>query len=157
MRLVYYSLSSLLIFSSFFSCNNKIKKFQPTLKEISSLKYSPYFNKEIKPLKKDWKELYYYLKKGHILKHKEELSYIYSYELYTLLNKNRLKIYEIPYLQDYDNFIKVFGEPRSKLENDTIIIIAYLQNVIGGSCETCNYSSFGCNFDSKTKKLKSNF
>ena len=90
MRLFYYSIS-LLLFSSFLSCNNEIKKFQPDLKEISSLKYSPYFNKEIRPLKREWKELYYYLKKGHILKHKEELNYIYSYELYSLLNKNRLK------------------------------------------------------------------
>jgi hypothetical protein len=68
MKLYIQSLG-LLLLCSLLSCNTEIRKFQPDLSEKASQEYNVFFNKEIKPLKREWKELYSYLKKGHILKH----------------------------------------------------------------------------------------
>ncbi len=133
-------------------CNNGIKKFQPTLNSKGQ-NYQPYFNKSIKPLKKEWKELYFYLKQGHILKLKGKSNYTYSYEFYKFLKKNLLRIYETPYLQDYNNFVTVFGESDNLWESDDRIKITYFQSVVGNSCETCQHDAFGYVFDAKTKKL----
>lgn len=51
------------------SCNSEIKKFhvdESILKDHNQYKVY-HADKTISPLKKEWKELYWYVKKGHIL------------------------------------------------------------------------------------------
>lgn len=138
---------------SLFGCNAEIKKFQPELNEKTSMEFQPYFNEDIKPLKKEWKELYYYLKQGHILKHQEQLDYICSYDLYRFLQKHLLKIYETPFLQNYKNFTMVFGKPSITQNVGNKLIVTYSRTVIGDSCQTCNHDLFGFTFDKPSQKL----
>lgn len=144
----------LIIIFQIIGCSSHIMKFNPTELNSNAI-FTPYFDKNIKPLKNEWKDLYYYLKRGHILQNADnnDFSYIYSYKLYKYLKSNLLKIYETPYLQEYDNFIKVFGQPRKEWERDGKINISYFQSVIGDSCTTCSHHGFGYVFDSATKKL----
>ena len=140
-----------------FGCNNGIKKFKTNDINTGGLKYERYFLKDnISPLKDEWLELYTYLKKGHLLQNKkneEEVDYIYSYQLYQFLKRNLLKLYETPFLQKYDQFVSVFGEPERYHDMGNKIMINYIPSVIGDSCETCNHDAFGYIFDKASKEL----
>ncbi|PHI17935.1 hypothetical protein CEQ90_20555 [Lewinellaceae bacterium SD302] len=117
------------------------------------MKFTKFFNKEILPLKKDWNELYLYLKNGHLLKENGNENYIYSYSLYLLLKRNSLKIYNTEYLNNFNSFVKAFGKPRYKWVKDGKVFISYFQTVVGDPCHTCHHSGFGYTFDEETKKL----
>jgi hypothetical protein len=138
-------------------CSSGIKKFKvDNIQTAKGVSYEPYFNKsEIAPLKSEWKELYIHLKKGHLLRSigDSEINYIYSYQLYKLLKSNLLKIYSTPFLQDYNNFIAVFGEPSIVQEVGDKMTITYSKSVIGDPCQTCNHDLFGYTFDKSSQKL----
>lgn len=68
-------------------CNHRVTRFKPNLHLAIQDVYEPYFHKEdIIRLKTEWKELYLYLKKGHILKNKSSIDYIYSYKFHRFKN-----------------------------------------------------------------------
>lgn len=150
-----YLIGFVLVFL-FAGCNNRIRKFKTNNINSGDLKFERYFLKsEISPLKDEWTELYSYLQKGHLLQSRngEEVRYIYSYQLYQFLKKNLLKIYETPFLQKYEQFISVFGEPERYHDLGSKIMINYIPSVIGDSCETCNHDAFGYVFDKESKEL----
>ncbi len=80
-------------------------------------------------------------------------AYVYSHKLYRYLNKHSDKVYSTPFLKKYNNFVKVFGEPRSVTELKDTIIINYFQQVYGDPCETCSHFGLNYYFDPKTKEL----
>lgn len=137
-------------------CNNNIKKFNVGELNTGGIEYNRLFDKTaISPLKDEWKELYLYLKGGHVLQGKdgERVKYIYSHEFYQFIKKNQLKIYDTPFLKNYKNFVTVFGDPERKRTPPDRIVINYIPTVIGDSCKTCQYDAFGFVFESNTKKL----
>lgn len=148
--------SILLLFIAI-SCNNSIKKFDLSKYPISEYQKTSLIDlNKIKPLKKEWPELYQYLKKGHlqIITFKSgATNSIYSYQLYKFLNRNNLMIYKTPFLQDFDNVISSFGDSGEITYLNNTINVFYVPTIVGDICKTCTYSGFGYVFDKKTKKL----
>ena len=145
----------LAVFACSWGCG-EIKRFKVGEHTPAELVYQKLFDSdEIYPLKDEWKELYAYLKKGHIQQAKKgnEFYYIYSHEFYKFLNRNLLKLYEVPFLQEYNQFISTFGVPRERQIVKGKIIIAYIPSVFGDPCQTCQHFGFTYTFDEKSKKL----
>lgn len=142
---------------AFFGCSAGIKEFNVgDIQSAEGVSYEPYFNKsQIAPLNTEWKELYIYLRKGHLLQSVGDgnLSYLYSYQLYKLMKSNFLKIYNISFLQDYKNFTAVFGDPTITQEVGGKLIITYSKSVIGDPCQTCSHDLFSYTFDKSSQKL----
>ncbi len=136
----------------FCGCNSKIETFK---NPYTDQDFHSVFNpKKISPLKKEWRELYLYLKKGHLLERKIKRggAHIYTKEFYHYIKKNGLRIYETPFLQELDQFIAVFGIPNQKLVGQGEITIDYFPRLT--KCITCDVNSgFGYTFDEKTKLL----
>ena len=155
----FLKLTKLLIAFSLFiygCCSYSINKFQIEEINTSGSKFAAFQNmEEIAPLKKQWKEMYCFVKKGHIQKASAPYGndYIISYQVYNLINENLLVLYEVPFMQHYENLIKVFGEPSNSYVSNDRIIIAYYPSIIGDSCETCTHNGFSFTFDAKSKKL----
>ncbi len=147
----------ILVVFALVGCSSGIKKIKSDdIQATKGVNYEQYFNKsEIAPLKSEWKGLYVHMKKGHLLQSvgDREKDYIYSYQLYKLLKSNLLKIYSTPFLQDYNNFIAVFGEPSIVQEVGNKVTITYSKSVIGDPCQTCNHDLFGYTFDKSSQKL----
>jgi hypothetical protein len=145
----------LLVMLSFTGCNKGVSSFQ--VNNIhKSKKYNRFFLKdEIKPLRNQWRELYSYLEKGHLLQHinnEGRIWYSYSLDLYSYLNRNVTKIYSTPFLKNFDQFILVFGEPNQIQKRNNKISFYYDPHVIG-DCETCHYQGYYYVFDETTKKI----
>ena len=155
-RLIVKKLIFLFVFV-FFGCSASIKKFKVgDIQSAEGVSYEPFFNKrQIAPLKAEWKELYFYLQKGHLLQSVggKDPSYIYSYQLYKFIKSNFLKIYHTSFLQDYQNFTAVFGDPTITQELGGKLIVTYSKSVIGDPCQTCKYDLFGYTFDRSSQKL----
>ena len=136
------------------NCYTGIKKFNYP---GGSGKYENYFSEDqARPLKKQWPELYTYLKRGHLLQNESSrrTAYIYSFDLYRFLQKNTSRIYDTPYLQDYNRFIAVFGPTENVYPAGDKIHIAYYPVLLGDPCETCQHDGFGFFFDRNTHKLR---
>ena len=134
----------------------EIKKFRPDLNRISSRNFTPFFNEnKLAPLKTEWKELYTFLKKGHLLSSNsnDELIYISSYQFYSAMKSNALKIYSTPFLQDYDSFIATFGIPSDERIIKNKVYVIYNRHVIDDPCQTCVHDLFGYTFDVESRKL----
>jgi hypothetical protein len=89
----------------FYSCNNSIKKFDTSNFDVHYFKKIECIDKKkIIPLKKEWPELYQYLVKGHlfILKDKNESVFATSRIFANYFQKNSVKVYKTPFLQDLD-------------------------------------------------------
>jgi hypothetical protein len=148
--------SILLIFIAI-SCNISIKKFDLSKYDIPKYKKSELVDlNKIKPLKKEWPELYRYLKKGHlqIVTFKPgRIETLHSNQFYKFLNNNVSMIYKTPFLQDYDNVISTFANEEDAIYFDEVINLPIWLNVVDKICKTCDYSGIGLLFDKKTKKL----
>ncbi|MEZ4950805.1 MAG: hypothetical protein R2879_16300 [Saprospiraceae bacterium] len=132
-------------------CFSGVKKYTPPTFYQEIDKYKHFFNPEIKPLKKQLSELYFYLKRGHIYKHINENAYIYSPKIIEFIRANRSNFINVPYLQEYSNFIKVFGEPHGISEGDKTFLVYYVGLTLGSI--DSNQEMFAFTFDQETKKL----
>jgi hypothetical protein len=132
-------------------CFSGVKKYTPPTfyQEIDNFK--PFFNPEIQPLKKQFSELYFYLKRGHIYKHNNENAYLYSPKIIEFIRANRSYFIKVPYLQEYSNFIKVFGEPYEISDGDKTFLVYYVGLTFGR--HESNREMFAFTFDQETKKL----
>jgi len=140
--------------SLFLCCNKKINQFIQKNIDLAET-YTPYFQKnKVKQLKKEWEELYLYLEKGSILEHNEEKgTQIFSYALHSFLSSNILRVYQTPFLNNMDNLIAVFGNPRSEQDRGEVIQVDYSPFIVDDTCQTCTHTGFSFEFDKKTKKL----
>ncbi len=141
----------------FLSCNMYIKRFDGTdyLVEKGQV-YKPVFKKQtIFPLKSEWKEFYIFLKKRHLqqIESKNGFDYIYSHQFYKFLKAEILRIYNTPYLQDYDAFVEVFGSPEDIHNYEGRIMISYSPSIVDDPCTTCNHDGFSFVFDSNSRRL----
>jgi len=149
-----------------FSCQNRklisdeINKHEPiniskfVLSEELGEEYSVHFEKQkIKPLKKEWKTLYDYARKGHILKsNKDDELLIFSYEFYNYYTVQQMRTYYTQFMNKHDNIIAIFGEPSLTLTNSKKIIIAYSPWYPDNTCTTCPHPpGFDFEFDLETK------
>ncbi len=146
----------ILFFSFLSSCvTSKIKRIEKSkLQEDNVCSYK--INKKgISPLKKEWPILYQYLAKGHLVRCKVDSStsrLMISNGLYLHLQRNERRIYNSPYLQDYNNFVAVFGEPYSKVEKGELFYIVYIPKIFAISNLSVN-SGLTYYFDSETMQL----
>lgn len=111
---------------------------------------------KIKPLKKEWPELYQYLTKGHlqiVTLNSGRITTIQSYQLYRYLIDNIIKIHKTPFLQDYDNVVSTFANDEDTIFFEYEINYSIKPIIVGDKCSTCNYPGPGLLFDKKTKKL----
>lgn len=155
MKLIAKLVFSFFIILSFTDCSG-IKKFKIDISSAPGVSYEIYFDKgKLVPLKKEWKELYLFLKKGHLLRSegKESVTFIHSYQLYTLLRLEREKVYNTPFLQDYENFLITFGKPDNIQVVRDRIFITYTRFVVDNPCEACQHDLFAFTFDKKSKRL----
>lgn len=142
---------TILLAIAFSSCSRKIENFEYRAEKYN---YFPVFSSsKIKPLKNEWKELYLFLKKGHILYSKESNIYLYSIEYYNFIRHNTLRIYDTKFLDNYNSIVYTFGEPSQIHTTENRILISYFPKVINPNCSTCTYDGLGYVFDKNTKKL----
>jgi hypothetical protein len=134
-------------------CFSDIKKFKPQSFDFDFSNYVEFYNPEIRPLKYQWKDLFNYLRKGHIYKHENKKLYIYSSELYRYLQLNHSKFYGVPYLQNYSNFLKVFGEPDSIIDNGKELLLLYFPYALGKNDISIYQHGFSYSFDKETKMM----
>ena len=136
------------------SCTNKADRF--ILDETAQEKYTVHFQKQIiKPLKKEWRELYDYAKNGHVLKSAGSKDFFTSVEFLRYIDGGvEHKILEIPFFNEYKNVLAFFGEPTYIHERKGLTNIIYRPVPLDDTCETCSINNgFGFVFDSKTMTL----
>ena len=140
------------------SCAPAVPCFElPTYSRGKALGARPLFDKQaLRPLRKEWKELYLYLKQGHIQQFRQRdgrYSYIYSHAFYGYLLSNLMRVHKTPFLQQYGNFISTFGEPEDVFQEPGKFSIAYWESVVDDPCATCNHQGFGYSFDAMSLRL----
>ena len=126
---------------------------QYVLREDLKEDYISHFKKQkIKPLKKEWRSLYDYAKKGHILRHKSDNELlIFSYEFYRYYALQQMRPYLTPFMHKYDNIVAIFGQPNDILTNNKSMLIAYAP-WYPDTCTTCPHpSGFDLEFNLETK------
>ncbi|MBK8567961.1 MAG: hypothetical protein IPN76_32730 [Saprospiraceae bacterium] len=137
-------------------CNRHIKSFEISKYNPNPTNFEKYFNSgQVSSLKNEWEDLYYYLKREHVQSAnvKGEEIFVFSFDLYKFLQANLLNFYTTPFLQNYENYVKIFGKPEYFHDDGKRIEIVYARSIIGDSCRTCTHHGIGFKFDAKTKKL----
>ena len=147
-------MKSLVAFSFIFclSCTSTANRF--ILSEEVQEEFTLHFQKKkIKPLKKEWRELYNYAKNGHILKSPNRKGLISSIEFYRYFNREHYRIFDIPFFQHYDNLLTFFGKPDSVTRAKGRVHIVYYPSLLNDTCDTCTRHGIGFVFDSETMTL----
>ncbi len=123
------------------SCDSGIPTFSTDQFETNGMTLHPYFQQDhITPVKDQWPELYQYLEKGHIqAEAKSGKIMVYSFDFYKFITNQRSQIYETPFLQQYSQFLTVFGPPTDVFvqEEEGGMIVFYAPTVYGETCPSC--------------------
>lgn len=107
-----------------------------------------FYEETIFPLKREWPELYAFLKKGHLRYTfiNGKLDFYYSMEFYHYIVNNQSRITTTEYLRRSDNIQQVFGEAVKKLkadmQNGTFEILKYTPKVVDDTCKIYKHAGF---------------
>ena len=141
-----------------YSCNQAIKKFDTKKFKVNYFeKIECVDKKKIKPLKKEWPQLYHFLVGGHlfILKDKNEPVFAISRSFANYYQQNKIKVYTTPFLQDLDHLKFAFGGIEEQNVGDYIQYGAFAYIVNNYSIIEIPHQGLGFSwqFDIKTRKL----
>lgn len=161
MQKIYSTVIGLFIFHMIavltISCSQSIKNFNLSKYPTSEYQKTSFVDlNKIKPLKKEWPELYHFLAKGHlqIVTFKSgRIETLHSYQFYKFLKNNVLMIYKTPFLQDFENVVSTFANGEDAIYFDEEINSGISFHIVDDLCKTCIYQGIGLIFDKKSRKL----